>query len=97
MSCWFGQIDDNKVYNPNVEHPYMNYSDITSAFKTTSDIDNAINTSTRQAISLRKKAVNAPTLSEKLAINKEIKAINEIVFKLKLNYFKIEDGLASHV
>lgn len=75
----------------------MDYKNITSTFKSVLDIDKAIESFNRKAKSLRKNAVNAPTLAEKLTINKEIKTINEIVFKLKLNYFKLEDRLSNHV
>ena len=71
----------------------MNYDKITSAFKSVTDIDNAIKSLQRKANILRKSAVNASTLAEKLTINKEIKNINAITFKLKMNYFLLEDEL----
>lgn len=74
----------------------MDYNSIILTFKSVLDIDITINKFTRKAKSLRKNAVDAPSLNEKLAINKEIKAINEVVFKLKLNYFKLEDRLRNN-
>lgn len=75
----------------------MDYDNIISTFKSVIDIDKTIETFNRKAKSLRKKAIAAPTLADKLAINKEIKIINEIVFKLKFNYFQLEDGINRHV
>jgi hypothetical protein len=71
----------------------MNYDSITSAFKSVTDIDKAIKLLQRKAKILRKSAVNASTLADKLTINEEIKNINGISFKLKMNYFELEDVL----
>ncbi|GGP58756.1 hypothetical protein GCM10009347_26440 [Shewanella algicola] len=71
----------------------MSYEQLIKHFKTVTDIDLAIDHLSKKVKSMRKSAINATTLAEKLAINKEIKAINEINFKLKMNYFALEDEL----
>ncbi|WP_282109245.1 hypothetical protein [Shewanella algicola] len=71
----------------------MSYEQLIKHFKTVTDIDLAIDNLSKKVKSMRKSAINATTLAEKLAINKEIKAINEISFKLKMNYFALEDEL----
>ncbi|MBB1440050.1 hypothetical protein [Shewanella sp. SG41-4] len=71
----------------------MTYEQLTLNFNTVIDIDSAIERLSRKAKKLRSSAVNASTLAEKLTINKEIKNINAITFKLKMNYFILEDEL----
>lgn len=71
----------------------MTFDSLIETFKSVDDINKAINSLTRKAKLLRKNAKSASTLAEKLTINKEIKNINEISFKLKLSYFQLEDQL----
>lgn len=72
----------------------ITYEDRIAKIKVVEDIDKQISLATAYAKRLRTKAKKCTgTLADKLAMNELYKQAKIVSHELKLNYFKIEDGL----
>lgn len=71
----------------------MNLLERLARIKTVEDIDNQIRLAKQYMMRLRNEAKGKPTLDEKLATQKKVKAAESTLRKLRMRSFDIEDAI----